>query len=47
MDRERAIEVIEEIFETDSLGLFSTLSDEQIEAVQFALYALKCPENYA
>lgn len=47
MDRKRAIEVIEEIFETDSLGLFSTLSDEQIEAVQLALYTLKYPEKYA
>lgn len=45
MDRKRAIEVIEEIFETDSLGLFSTLSDEQIEAVQLALYTLKYPEK--
>lgn len=47
MNRGKAIETIEEIFEADSLGLFSTLSDEQIEAVQLALYTLKYPEKYA
>lgn len=45
MNRGKAIETIEEIFEADSLGLFSTLSDEQIEAVQLALHTLKHPEK--
>ena len=44
MDRKKAIAVIEEIFEVDSLGFLSSFSDEQDEAIRFALYALKHPE---
>ena len=44
MDRKKAIAVIEEIFEIDSLGFLSSFSDEQDEAIRFALYALKHPE---
>ena len=43
MDRKKAIAVIEEIFEMDSLGFLSSFSDEQDEAIRFALYALKYP----
>ena len=45
IDRKKAIAVIEEIFETDSLGFLSGFSDEQDEAIRFALYALKYPER--
>ena len=45
MNRNKAIEVIEEIFELDSLGFLSSFSDEQDEAIRFALYALKHPER--
>lgn len=44
MDRKKAIAVIEDIFEMDSLGFLSSFSDEQEEAIRFALYALRHPE---
>lgn len=43
MNRERAAEIIEEIFEEDRYGIGPTLTDEQVEAIQFALQNLKEP----
>lgn len=43
MDRERAAEIIEEIFEEDRYGIGTPLTDEQVEAIQFTLQNLKEP----
>lgn len=45
MDRGRAAKIIEEIFEEDQYGIGPTLTDEQVEAIQFALQNLKEPER--
>lgn len=41
MDRESAIRTIEEIFEMDQYGIWDTLTDEQTDAIRFALQNLK------
>lgn len=45
MDKGRAAKIIEEIFEGDQYGIGPTLTDEQVEAIQFALQNLKEPER--
>lgn len=44
MTREKAIEIIEEIFCTDQYGIKDTLTDEQTEALFYALRCLKVQE---
>lgn len=44
-DRKTAIATIREMFEADSLGIGATITDEQDEAIRFALFALEHPER--
>jgi len=44
MTRGEAIKIIEEIFGADQYGIHDTFTDEQIEAIQLSLHALKEPE---
>lgn len=45
MNRKKAIDTIKEVFGEDRYGIRDTLTDEQAEAIRFALFALKHPER--
>lgn len=45
MNHEKAVRVLKELLEHDSLGILGSMSDEQIEAVKLALYEMENPES--
>ncbi len=44
MNQEKAVEILKELLEQDSLGIRDSMSDEQIEAMKLALFALENPQ---
>lgn len=47
MNQQTAIKVLKELMEENSLGIFDSMSDEQIEAVRLARFALENPRCVA